>query len=71
MGRDLERSGCRLIEAASRNLFEGTEKNRDKTSVRIVYIPAKIRTEYYSNTSLERLDKTPLHQHTFRFEFSV
>jgi hypothetical protein len=52
IGKDLEWSGRGLIEVHSRHLSEGFEEIEKKTSVRIVGIPAEIRTEHPPNVSL-------------------
>jgi hypothetical protein len=54
IGRDLEKSGCGLIEVLSRELPGGTEEIHKKNPVSIVSVPAEAGTEHLPNTSLER-----------------
>jgi hypothetical protein len=51
-GMDLEGSGLGIIEVISRNVWWDSGKPQN-TSIRIVAVPAEIRTEQFPNTSLE------------------
>jgi hypothetical protein len=54
IGQDLEGSGHGLLEVLPLHIHRDTEKKTHKKTVRIAGAPAKIRTEYLLNTSLER-----------------
>jgi hypothetical protein len=50
----LRRKLSGLIELLAQNLPRGDEENDERKTVRIVGVPAEIRTEYFINTSLKR-----------------
>jgi hypothetical protein len=57
IGMDSEGNGCALHHFG---MSEGTERNHEKSSVRIVGVPASFQTEHLPNTNLERYCYTVL-----------
>jgi hypothetical protein len=53
IGKDLEGSGCGLVEVLTRHFAGGLNKSQRNTSLRISDVQAEIRTKRLQNTSLD------------------